>query len=162
MRDMQALYEEDAERGQARGRRATGERARFAQFQSNWLDARNRTSERDPLPLMGEPKTYGQWSFNGGELSPRMHRPRRPERSTAIRSRRCSAGCRCCRARQRQRRERSTSRPPRAVPPVPVRVFPTQGYVIEASAGKFRFYTNDARIETAPGVPYEVAHPYAR
>jgi hypothetical protein len=37
---------------------------------------------------------------------------------------------------------------------------PTQGYVIEASALKFRFYTNDARIETAPGVTYEVAHPY--
>jgi hypothetical protein len=42
----------------------------------------------------------------------------------------------------------------------PFEFSPTQGYVIEASAGKFRFYTNDARIETAPGVAYEVAHPY--
>ena len=32
----------------------------------------------------------------------------------------------------------------------------TQGYVIEASQFRFRFYTNDARIETSPGVPYEI------
>ncbi|HEV2746413.1 MAG TPA: hypothetical protein VGW34_03835 [Allosphingosinicella sp.] len=37
----------------------------------------------------------------------------------------------------------------------------TQGYVIEASNGLLRFYTNDVRIETAPGVPYEVASPYS-
>ncbi|WP_308815570.1 hypothetical protein [Sphingomonas sp. GV3] len=36
----------------------------------------------------------------------------------------------------------------------------TQDYVIEWSDGKLRFYTNDVRIETAPGVPYEVAVPY--
>jgi hypothetical protein len=36
----------------------------------------------------------------------------------------------------------------------------TQDYVIEWSNGKLRFYTNDVRIETAPGVPYEVAVPY--
>ncbi|WP_414902463.1 hypothetical protein ACMT1E_04335 [Sphingomonas flavalba] len=36
----------------------------------------------------------------------------------------------------------------------------TEGYVIEASAGRLRFYTNDVRIETAPGVPYEIAHSY--
>lgn len=35
----------------------------------------------------------------------------------------------------------------------------TQGHVIEASAGRFRFYTNDGRIE-AGGVPVEVAAPY--
>lgn len=38
--------------------------------------------------------------------------------------------------------------------------FTTQGYVIEASNALFRFYTNDVRIETSPGVAYEVAHPY--
>lgn len=36
----------------------------------------------------------------------------------------------------------------------------TQGHVIEASAGKFRFYTNDGRIEVA-GDPVEVATPYS-
>jgi hypothetical protein len=35
----------------------------------------------------------------------------------------------------------------------------TQGYVVEMSAGKARFYTNDARIE-AGGVPVELALPY--
>ena len=37
----------------------------------------------------------------------------------------------------------------------------TQDYVIEWSDGVLRFYTNDERIETAPGVPYEVAVPYS-
>lgn len=36
----------------------------------------------------------------------------------------------------------------------------TQGHVIEASAGKFRIYTNDTLIESAPNVPVEVASPY--
>lgn len=36
----------------------------------------------------------------------------------------------------------------------------TQGHVIEASAGKFRFFTNDGRIEIA-GNPVEVATPYS-
>lgn len=36
----------------------------------------------------------------------------------------------------------------------------TQQYAIEWSDGKLRFYTNGARIETAPGVPYEVGVPY--
>lgn len=36
----------------------------------------------------------------------------------------------------------------------------TQAYVIEATPGIFRFYTNDARIEVMPGVPYELAVPY--
>ncbi|GAA0749537.1 hypothetical protein GCM10009075_37820 [Sphingomonas trueperi] len=35
-----------------------------------------------------------------------------------------------------------------------------QSYAIEASAGRFRFYTGDGRIETAPGVPYEIATPW--
>lgn len=36
----------------------------------------------------------------------------------------------------------------------------TQEYLIEWSNGKLRFYTNGTRIETSPGVPYEVAVPY--
>ncbi|MEV4934420.1 hypothetical protein [Sphingobium sp. LSP13-1-1.1] len=36
----------------------------------------------------------------------------------------------------------------------------TQEYAIEWSEGKLRFYTNGVRIETSPGVPYEVAVPY--
>ncbi len=42
---------------------------------------------------------------------------------------------------------------------VPFEFSATQGYVIEMSAGKARFYTNDARIE-AGGAPVEVALPY--
>ncbi|WP_292960508.1 hypothetical protein [Novosphingobium sp. UBA1939] len=38
--------------------------------------------------------------------------------------------------------------------------FSTQGHVIEASAGKFRVYTNDALIAIG-GVPVEVASPYS-
>lgn len=37
----------------------------------------------------------------------------------------------------------------------------TQEYMIEWSNLKARFYTNEARIETAPGVAYEVTTPYA-
>lgn len=36
-----------------------------------------------------------------------------------------------------------------------------QSYAIEASAGKFRFYTGDGRIETSPGTPYEIATPWS-
>ncbi|KQX19336.1 MULTISPECIES: hypothetical protein [unclassified Sphingomonas] len=36
----------------------------------------------------------------------------------------------------------------------------TQSYVIEASDLTFRFFTNDARIETAPDVAYEIATPW--
>jgi len=42
--------------------------------------------------------------------------------------------------------------------PIPFEYNVTQGYVIEALPFAFRFWTNDARIETAPGVPYEVEH----
>lgn len=37
----------------------------------------------------------------------------------------------------------------------------TQDYVIEWSAQTLRFYTNGERIETAPGVPFELAVPYS-
>lgn len=36
----------------------------------------------------------------------------------------------------------------------------TQEYVIEWSQERLRFYTNEARIETSPGVPYEVTTPF--
>ncbi|WP_145986185.1 hypothetical protein [Sphingobium sp. YG1] len=36
-----------------------------------------------------------------------------------------------------------------------------QDYVIELGEQKARFYTNGGRIETAPGVPYEVTTPYS-
>lgn len=36
----------------------------------------------------------------------------------------------------------------------------TQGYVIEGSEGKARFYTNGGRIESGPTAPYEVTVPY--
>lgn len=35
-----------------------------------------------------------------------------------------------------------------------------QAYVIEAGPGYFRFYKNGGRIETSPGVAYEIATPY--
>lgn len=35
-----------------------------------------------------------------------------------------------------------------------------QEYVLEWSEGKVRFFTNDARLETAPGTAYEVTVPY--
>lgn len=37
----------------------------------------------------------------------------------------------------------------------------TQEYLLEWGEEKLRFYTNDARIETSPGVAYEVTTPYA-
>jgi hypothetical protein len=36
----------------------------------------------------------------------------------------------------------------------------TQSYVVEASPGKLRFYTNDVRIDTSPGVAYEIDAPW--
>lgn len=45
--------------------------------------------------------------------------------------------------------------------PIPYVFNRTQSYVIEASAGKLRFYTNDVRIETAPGVAYEIDAPWS-
>lgn len=43
----------------------------------------------------------------------------------------------------------------------PFRFSVTQEYVLEWGAAKLRFFTNGGRIETAPGVAYEVAVPYA-
>lgn len=43
----------------------------------------------------------------------------------------------------------------------PFRFSVTQEYVLEWGAAKVRFFTNGGRVETSPGVPYEVAVPYA-
>ena len=43
---------------------------------------------------------------------------------------------------------------------VPFEFSTEQAYIIEAGAGYFRFYMNGGRIETTPGVPYEIATPY--
>lgn len=44
---------------------------------------------------------------------------------------------------------------------IPFEFSTEQAYVIEAGAGYFRFYMNGGRIETGPGVAYEIATPYA-
>lgn len=43
---------------------------------------------------------------------------------------------------------------------IPFEFSTEQAYVIEAGAHYFRFYMNGGRIETAPGIPYEIATPY--
>jgi hypothetical protein len=109
---------------------------------------------------MAEPTTYGQWSFNGGEMSPRML-GRVDQQIYPV-------------ATEEMEGWLPLLQGPAVTAPgtifveaaggecrlFPFEFKPTQGYVIEARALAFRFYTNDARIETAPGVPYEVAHPY--
>lgn len=44
---------------------------------------------------------------------------------------------------------------------LPFEYSPTQGYVLEGSNLKLRFYTNDVRIESPPGTPVEVVTPYS-
>jgi hypothetical protein len=109
---------------------------------------------------VGERATYGQWSFNGGELSPRLKG--RPDQNIFSISAETMVGW------------LPLLQGPALVAPgtyyvekaagacrlFPFEYIPTQGYVIEASAAKFRFYTNDVRIETAPNVAYQVAHGY--
>jgi hypothetical protein len=43
---------------------------------------------------------------------------------------------------------------------IPFEFSTDQAYIIEAGAGYFRFYMNGGRIETAPGIAYEIATPY--
>jgi hypothetical protein len=110
---------------------------------------------------MAEPKTFGQWSFNGGELSPRML-GRTDQAIYAVAVEEMLGWLPLLQG-------PATAAPGTiyvATAAGPCRLIsfefnPTQGYSIEASAAKFRFFTNDARIETAPGVAYEVAHPYS-
>lgn len=104
--------------------------------------------------------TAGQWSFNGGELGPRM-RSRVDQERYSISVEEMVGWL-------------PTLQGPAAAAPgtifvevaagpsrlIPFEYNPTQGYVIEGSEGVLRFYTNDARIETSPGVAYEVAAPW--
>ncbi|WP_374374828.1 hypothetical protein [Dongia sp.] len=43
---------------------------------------------------------------------------------------------------------------------IPFEFSTDQAYIIEAGGGYFRFYMNGGRIETEPGVAYEIATPY--
>jgi hypothetical protein len=43
---------------------------------------------------------------------------------------------------------------------IPFEFSTEQAYIIEAGANYFRFYMNGGRIETSPGVAYEIATPY--
>jgi hypothetical protein len=43
---------------------------------------------------------------------------------------------------------------------IPFEFSTEQAYIIEAGAHYFRFYMNGGRIETTPGLPYEIATPY--
>lgn len=110
---------------------------------------------------MADPATLGQWSFNGGEISRRMQG--RVDQSVYAISMAEAIGW------------LPVIEGPAVAAPgtifvevaagpcrlIPFEYVPTEGYAIEASNLKFRFYTNDARIETVPGTPYEVAHPYS-
>lgn len=44
---------------------------------------------------------------------------------------------------------------------IPFEFSVTQAYVIQVGAGYFRFYKDHGIIESSPGTPYEVAHPYS-
>ena len=44
---------------------------------------------------------------------------------------------------------------------IPFEFSTTQAYIIEVTAGFFRFYKDGGQIETSPGVPYELAHGYS-
>jgi hypothetical protein len=110
---------------------------------------------------MGEKATYGQFSFNGGEVSALMH-GRVDQNAWAV-------SCRTMVGWLPLVEGPATAAPgtyyvEAAAGPcrlIPFEYNPTQGYVVEASEELLRFYTNDARIETSPGVAYEVASPYS-
>ncbi|HEX8400522.1 MAG TPA: hypothetical protein VF628_02335 [Allosphingosinicella sp.] len=106
-------------------------------------------------------RTAIQPSFNGGELSPRLH--------ARIDQNVYGIGCDtllgwlpliqgCITAAPGTHFVEVAAGPCRLIP---FEYNVTQGYAIEASAGAFRFYTNDVRLETAPGVPLEVATPWS-
>lgn len=43
---------------------------------------------------------------------------------------------------------------------VPFQLSPSQQYILEFGDNGLRFYTNNGRIETSPGVPYQIPTPY--
>ncbi len=103
-----------------------------------------------------------QSSFNGGALSPRVHhRPELAIRSIGVEKMLgwlplLQGSAEAC---------PGTIRVAGARAPV-MRLIPyifneTQAYIVEITDGKMRFYTNDARIETEPGVAYEIDAPWS-
>ncbi len=102
-----------------------------------------------------------QTSFNGGELSPRMH-GRIDQAIYGIGVKRMQGWL------------PTLQGPAEAAPGtihvagaatadfrlIPFGFTVTQHYVVEASDEALRFYTNEARIETSPGVPYEIVAPW--
>lgn len=111
---------------------------------------------------MGRLVPKQQSSFNSGELSPRLL----GRGDLAL----YAAGCRemtnflptiqGVAVRRSGTRHVAQGKLGGAVRMIPFRFNEAQAYVIEATALTFRFYTNDYRIETVPGVAYEVATPY--
>ena len=106
------------------------------------------------------PQIIGQYSYNGGEVSPRL-KGRTDQALYAVSAEEMLAYVPTLQgpavADMGTRFVEVAAGPFRGIP---FEYNPTQGYLIEASASKFRFFTNDARIETSPGVAYEVATPY--
>ncbi|ARS27614.1 hypothetical protein [Sphingomonas sp. KC8] len=104
--------------------------------------------------------TKMQTSFNGGEFSPRMF-GRVDQAVYEIGVAECENFVPVIQGPVVKRSGTIYVETPKAqcrlIPFVP---FTTQGYVIEASAAAFRFYTNNSRIETAPGVAYQVTTPW--
>lgn len=105
--------------------------------------------------------TATQASFNGGELSPRM-RGRVDQGAYAI-------GCETMLGFFPAMQGPAIAMPGTmfvATAAAPFRAIPfeydvEQSYAIEASDHKFRFYTGNGRLETAPGVAYEIATPWS-
>lgn len=109
------------------------------------------------------PQAIAQTNFNGGEISPRL--AGRPDLAAY------QIGLSECRNFVPLLQGPVTKRPgtihaelakvqgeaSRLIPFVPRS---TQAYVIEASSGTFRYFTNNAPLETSPGVPLETPTPY--
>lgn len=101
-----------------------------------------------------------QSSFNGGELSPRVHhRPELAIRAIGVERMRgwlplLQGGAEACPGTVRV----AAARTP-AMRLIPYIFNETQGYVVEITAGKMRFYTNDVQIMDG-GDPYEIDAPW--
>ncbi len=102
-----------------------------------------------------------QTSFNGGELSPRMH-GRIDQSIYGIGVKRMQGWLPLLQGPAEAApgtihvAEAATA----AFRLIPFGFTVTQHYVVEASDEALRFYTNEARIETSPGVPYEIVAPW--
>lgn len=105
--------------------------------------------------------TASQTSFNGGELSPRM-RGRVDQAAYA-------SGCETMLGWFPALQGPAIAMPgtmfvARGTGPfrsIPFEYDVEQSYAVEASDHRFRFYTGNGRLETAPGVAYEIATPWS-